>query len=344
MLIYGKSPTELQIMQSQKTRPIVINVGKWIVTNPENNDETTKTIAIGLSNGTLLTCWIEMKNRHDIGTWRFAIKEQSPHCKYMSIDAGCMSDLIGCCGIPDNTDVIVIENPDEIRWISTGTVDITPIPKRPDDIDEHCESKNFNKGQFIGGYKPRHKTDSISSRKNRNCLKRVLHHDFCTMTVQYLDKEKVIKALYDDDGKECPYEYARGLKDRVERGKFDAKVPEALVTQMHIKDAEIARLKKELDIKKIHEGVPPVPEPCEIEGDPCICMGSPCKRMKEHDRAIAQAAEKRGYDRALDEFGILHGEDAQKFMDELKHPSPLTPEAAELVKRPREIAAKEHNP
>ena len=59
-----------------------------------------------------------------------------------------------------------------------------------------------------------------------------------------------------------------------------------------------------------------------------------------HDTAIAQAAENRGYERALDEFGILHGEDARKFMEELKHPSPLTPEAAELVKRAREIAAK----
>ena len=33
------------------------------------------------------------------------------------------------------------------------------------------------------------------------------------------------------------------------------------------------------------------------------------------------AAEKRGYERALDDLGVLHGEDARKFNEELKNPS-----------------------
>ena len=50
------------------------------------------------------------------------------------------------------------------------------------------------------------------------------------------------------------------------------------------------------------------------------------------------AAEKRGYERALDDLGILHGEDAQKFNEELENPSPMTPEAAEVMRKARALA------
>ena len=53
-----------------------------------------------------------------------------------------------------------------------------------------------------------------------------------------------------------------------------------------------------------------------------------------------EAAEKRGYERALDDLGVLHGEDARKFNEELKNPSPLTPEAAEVMRKARELARK----
>ena len=33
-----------------------------------------------------------------------------------------------------------------------------------------------------------------------------------------------------------------------------------------------------------------------------------------------EAAEKRGYERALDDLGVLHGEDARKFNEELENP------------------------
>jgi FMN phosphatase YigB (HAD superfamily) len=57
----------------------------------------------------------------------------------------------------------------------------------------------------------------------------------------------------------------------------------------------------------------------------------------EYEAAI-KSAEKRGYERALDDLGVLHGEDARKFNEELKNPSPLTPEAAEVMRKARELA------
>ena len=42
------------------------------------------------------------------------------------------------------------------------------------------------------------------------------------MATTYLDKEAVLKALYDDDGKERQYEYCSELKGRIEHGEFDA--------------------------------------------------------------------------------------------------------------------------
>ena len=54
-----------------------------------------------------------------------------------------------------------------------------------------------------------------------------------------------------------------------------------------------------------------------------------------------EAAERRGYERAQDEHGILHGEDARKFNEELENPSPMTPEAAEVMRKARrELARK----
>ncbi len=52
------------------------------------------------------------------------------------------------------------------------------------------------------------------------------------------------------------------------------------------------------------------------------------------------AAGRRGYERALDDLGVLHGEDARKFNEELENPSPMTPEAAEVMRKARELAAR----
>ena len=43
------------------------------------------------------------------------------------------------------------------------------------------------------------------------------------MATTYLDKDAVLKALYDDDGKERQYEYCSELKERIEHGEFDAR-------------------------------------------------------------------------------------------------------------------------
>ena len=51
-----------------------------------------------------------------------------------------------------------------------------------------------------------------------------------------------------------------------------------------------------------------------------------------HDTAIRNAI--------LDELGILHGEDAKRFNEQLDHPEPLTPEARDLVMQAKEIAKK----
>ena len=55
--------------------------------------------------------------------------------------------------------------------------------------------------------------------------------------------------------------------------------------------------------------------------------------LKEHDAAIRNAV--------LDELGILHGEDAKRFTEQLDHPEPLTPEARDLVMQAKKIAQKE---
>lgn len=52
--------------------------------------------------------------------------------------------------------------------------------------------------------------------------------------------------------------------------------------------------------------------------------------FERHDAAIRNAV--------LDELGILHGEDAKRFNEQLDHPEPLTPEARDLVMRAKEIA------
>ncbi|MDD3983940.1 MAG: hypothetical protein PHU54_08360 [Candidatus Omnitrophica bacterium] len=57
------------------------------------------------------------------------------------------------------------------------------------------------------------------------------------------------------------------------------------------------------------------------------------EEKQKHDTAIRNAV--------LDELGILHGEDAKRFNEQLNHPEPLTPEARDLVARAKEIAKKE---
>ena len=76
------------------------------------------------------------------------------------------------------------------------------------------------------------------------------------MTTTYLDKEVVLKALYDDDGKERQYEYCSELKERIEHGEFDARAVSRTFTEAYQagiytakkaladKDAEIADLEK----------------------------------------------------------------------------------------------------
>ena len=76
------------------------------------------------------------------------------------------------------------------------------------------------------------------------------------MATTYLDKEAVLKALYDDDGKERQYEYCSELKGRIEHGEFDAHMGPIcskcnirlahidLKDKMRGKDAEIANLEK----------------------------------------------------------------------------------------------------
>ena len=55
--------------------------------------------------------------------------------------------------------------------------------------------------------------------------------------------------------------------------------------------------------------------------------------FERHDAAIRNAV--------LDELGILHGEDAKRFNEQLDHPEPLTPEARDLVVQAKEIAKRE---
>ncbi len=55
--------------------------------------------------------------------------------------------------------------------------------------------------------------------------------------------------------------------------------------------------------------------------------------LKEHDVAIRNAV--------LDGLGVLRGEDARRFNEQLDHPEPLTPEARDLVMQAKEIAKKE---
>ena len=57
------------------------------------------------------------------------------------------------------------------------------------------------------------------------------------------------------------------------------------------------------------------------------------EEKQKHDTAIRNAV--------LDELGILHGEDAKRFNEQLNHPEPLTPEARDLVARAKEIAKRE---
>ena len=52
--------------------------------------------------------------------------------------------------------------------------------------------------------------------------------------------------------------------------------------------------------------------------------------FERHDAAVRNAV--------LDELGILHGEDAKRFNEQLDHPEPLTPEARDLVMQAQEIA------
>lgn len=68
----------------------------------------------------------------------------------------------------------------------------------------------------------------------------------------------------------------------------------------------------------------------------CESLQNPATPVKEQ----IVAAEKRGYERALDDLGVLHGEDARKFNEYLENPSPLTPEAAEVMRKARELAAR----
>lgn len=57
------------------------------------------------------------------------------------------------------------------------------------------------------------------------------------------------------------------------------------------------------------------------------------EEKQKHDTAIRNAV--------LDELGILYGEDAKRFNEQLDHPEPLTPEARDLVMQAKEIAKKE---
>jgi hypothetical protein len=52
----------------------------------------------------------------------------------------------------------------------------------------------------------------------------------------------------------------------------------------------------------------------------------------EHDQRIRESV--------MDEFGILHGEDAKRFHELLENPEPLNERTTEMVKRAQEIASK----
>jgi hypothetical protein len=83
------------------------------------------------------------------------------------------------------------------------------------------------------------------------------------MAGKYLDGDAVLKALYDDDGKERQYEYCSELKERIEHGEFDARPVSRTFTEAYQagiytakkaladKDAEIAGLKEEADKKYV---------------------------------------------------------------------------------------------
>jgi hypothetical protein len=66
-----------------------------------------------------------------------------------------------------------------------------------------------------------------------------------------------------------------------------------------------------------------------------------CPTCKEDvvEKAAVEAREDER-EKVLGELGVLHGEDARKFNEELENPSPLTPEAAEVMRKARELARK----
>ena len=85
-------------------------------------------------------------------------------------------------------------------------------------------------------------------------------------------------------------------------------------------------------------------KPCGIPSHPAAKVCTECHARKccvLWDCPLRNEIWKTAQEKLMDDLGILHGEDAKRFNEQLDHPEPLTPEARDLVMQAKEIAKKE---
>ena len=85
-------------------------------------------------------------------------------------------------------------------------------------------------------------------------------------------------------------------------------------------------------------------KPYGIPSHPATKICTECRASKccvLWDCPLRNEIWKAAQEKLMDELGLLHGEDAQRFNEQLDHPEPLTPEARDLVMQAKEIAKRE---
>lgn len=107
---------------------------------------------------------------------------------------------------------------------------------------------------------------------------------------------------------------------------------------------EIANVQKAIEFRE--DRIKHLEDEIQIKKDQVYILRMELERLQSTERKKAQeihdaAIWKKAYEQALNDFGILHGEDAKRFNEELKNPSEMTPEARELIRQAWKIYVNE---
>lgn len=120
MIIYGLNWNTIRVVYDGSGGQEDFDVREMIHPDEDDNGNTSDSIHIGLSDGTLLACWFEYGTP---GKWRFFMEECVDSTPILLMDSEVIEDLglIGMKGIVHGTDVVRLMSTEKpIEWVIIG--------------------------------------------------------------------------------------------------------------------------------------------------------------------------------------------------------------------------------